>query len=118
MHMDENTCVELALDPSVCVLDDTGGWVDAPEVVSRNCLDCSPVTPELLIQLRSTVGSVQPGEDIALVFLCGFERKCLAIGDGQRHTSTLSEDVFRPNKSIRRRCWQSMGILVGMYSAA
>jgi len=68
MHMDENTCVELALDPRVCVLDDTGGWVDAPEVVSRDGLDRFPVTPELLIQLRSTVGSVQPGEDIALVF--------------------------------------------------
>lgn len=85
MHVYGNADVELALQPSDCVLDSTSRRVDATEVVSRDCLDCFPVTLEILKKLQGTVRTLEPREDVAFIFLCGFECEGIAIGDGQCH---------------------------------
>lgn len=85
VHMDGNADVELALQPSDCVLHSTSRRVNAAEVVSRDSLDSSPVTPENLEKLQGTVRTLEPREDVAFIFLCGFECEGIAIGDGQCH---------------------------------
>ena len=90
MHVDGNACVELALDPSDCVLDLAGRWFDPAEVVCCDCLDCFSFTPEIVVQLHGTVRPLEPGENVAFILLCGFECECVAIGDGQRHTRSGS----------------------------
>jgi len=98
VHTDGNADVELALQPSDCVLHSTSRRGDATEVVSRDCLDSFPVTPEILEKLQGTVRMLESGENVAFILLCGFE--CERVALEMDNAMLTSESVMCQHQTV------------------